>query len=225
MPPKKRTTVVVSKARVSKPHKPLPNDPPKFNASIYVKHKFRYINIYNTVTPNSCVLTTLDLISLLSMVASTTTISSIISSYRLVKIELWQTGSTGEVGSGTISLEPNAGGTSSSIGGQRSINLSATSNTNNSNARFRYVPGKETTLGMWQNSLSSTTATGTGTITINSNVGDTMDITIEFELINADPMVVTTYTTTSNTGSIIVPTLPISGTPLTIFKATDYLSQ
>jgi len=183
--------------------------PFEFSPITNVKKTFRFICTASGNSPWK----TIDLFNLQCIVTSGTTIVSTLQGIELKKIRIWQTGTvTG--GAGTISLST-INETAGNVG-EKPINKSDQSNNQSQIAYLMFKPIKGTSLGSYQNVLTGSTTTGGTTITIGANTGDTLDVTVLYQLNNtlnaADKYLVTTYTTTSGTGVIINPTQPTTGT-------------
>jgi len=169
----------------------MPSRPPPFEANIILKKRFRY----TCTTTGTSTFTFIDLFSCLADNFNPGVAAySLFCAIKLRKIQLWSTGTA----SGTISIQVvnlTAGP------GAKPILLSDTSYNAAQIAKLCYVPNKQSILGDWINTMSTTQITANPTFAIEASNGDTMDITLETILNTNQLTPALNLPTTSSTAS------------------------
>jgi hypothetical protein len=211
---KSRKKKNINNGRPKNMPKSIPKSPPPINTKIFLTHTFRYTLV---TTAGLQVVSGEDLYGMLSI--STTVGSaavSAISSMRLKKITIWQTGALGA--SATVSLEPVA---ISGSFGSKPVILTDTSYSVNDFARIVYVPTKDSTLAAWSNSITGNSVTADWQLNITANIGDIMDVKIDFCLNINDATITSASSAVSGPSRFFGTNLPQAGgnwTPVSFQK-------
>jgi len=168
-----------------------PKDPPTRNTKLFMTHTFRY----QCVSANIANISAADLFGMLSVVVVPSSAGiSLMSAIRLRKISIWQTGVLTTPGVAVIDLEPTV---VAGAYGTKPVILSDSSFSANQYARIVFVPSAKTQIAAWVNTYSGSDTTGDYQFNINANVGDTMDIKIDFCLNVNDPTITSVSSTTA----------------------------
>jgi len=184
--------------------KSIPKSPPSLNSKLFFTHTFRYTLVG---TAGLQVISGEDLYGMLSI--STTVGSaavSAISSMRLKKITIWQTGAASA--NGTISLEPVA---ISGSYGSKPVMLTDTKYAPNEFARIVYVPQKDSAFTAWSNTITGNSVTADWQLNITANIGDIMDIKIDLGLNINDAIVTSAASSVSGPSRFFGTNLPQAG--------------
>jgi len=211
---KSRKSKNVNNGRPKNMPKTIPKTPPSINTKLFLTHTFRYTLVTATGLQ---VISGEDLYGMLSI--STTVGSaavSAISSMRLKKITIWGTADVGPAS--TVSIEPVA---ISGSYGSKPVMLSDTSFAANTFARVVFVPSKESTLSAWSNSITGNSVTADWQLNISANIGDIMDIKVDFGLNINDATVTSVASAVSGPSRFFGTNLPQAGgnwTPVSFQK-------
>jgi len=191
--------------------KTQPTQPIEIVPKIQIKHTFRLTATTATTPAAPVTFTFTDLFGLLAInIVAATSGVSILSAVRLKRIDIWGTGPPVAAQASTVSLEIDNTTNNTGIGIDP-VSLINTSYSQVSFAKIRFVPGKLTPHGMWQNSGTTAGDSGSGLqIKVSANIGDTMDITILARLATRDPQLAIASASTSavlgNLGGFGIPT-------------------
>lgn len=161
---------------VKNPSARQPPYPPKFQANIALKHRFRYVSL----TSGFSLITSNDLISALYVQSGSNVAArySLLSAFRLRKVYLWAQ-------SGTVSVEFTT--TVSSNSGTNSKVYSDTSYGGTYYSKVCAVPPAGSNSSLWQNVVSISVVTQGVQFYVQAPEGAILDIVMDVVLQNEDP--------------------------------------
>lgn len=181
-----------------------PSNPPRVQGKIRTTFTFRYKQLVTGLDN----ITFKDLMLMLSIYSTTTATVSALTAFKIVRICIWATGG-GTSNQTTIRLE--AQNTGNTGVGAMPIELADTGYAPNRYAQICYIPNKMSVHGQWINVTSTTTTSADSAIfQIDSNQGDTMDITLKIFLNDGDSQLVGTTYPAGTTGAFLYANLPNS---------------
>jgi len=202
----------------SSPSNRMPNFPPNYNATIIVRHTFRYAAAAN----GTSIITPLNVMNVITFYTGPTAASnfSLFSGYRVRKIKMWGFADSGTTSRLSLEFLVLTAGT---VGAKPKV-YSASSAGNSVPAKIFAKPPPSTSASDWQNSLSASSSTTGFSVALTYTTNTIIDLTLDLVLNNGDPVTSQPYLGTltpvnqiyaSNLDSTSTPTnlLPVGKSP------------